>query len=438
MIISPPTTSTTIKPKFYQHFNLGKNNNHLLKPISNQLKPVDEVMIDGMKKMKDKSVNSVPGSTLNYENYPINPIELTNSDDKIKNQSADIPKIANQQSFKPLIKLTDIYLPLPMPPRNDFITPLAPPPIASPLTTPTQTPTTQSPISPSTYQWQTTKLNYHRYRNTVTTVKPTTMKPTTTTSTASPSAIEPPYYEYDYENEPKLINANTGNANTFTADQGNANFGNANTVNANSGNANFGSTNSGNVNRGNSNLGKTEYVNTESSTELPTFSYDNYNEDDLTSRHSSPMSTMAPVTATDLSSSSSSATRSSVSSSSPNYYYYDYEYDDNVIANQSSDSSRMSTTTMTTTTTRRSLPSTPRRAKVLSFLSAARKPRPTNRRLVIKERASQSLKPASRPSSVHPTPKPLRVASKCDPKKCKIPDCNCGSSDIPKGKIKLN
>ena len=414
----------------------------MLKPISNQLKPVDEVMIDGMKKMKDKSVNSVPGSTLNYENYPINPIELTNSDDKIKNQSADIPKIANQQSFKPLIKLTDIYLPLPMPPRNDFVTPLAPPPIASSLTVPTRTPTTQSPISPSTYQWQTTKLNYLRYRNTVTTIKPTTIKPTTS-STASPSAIEPPYYEYDYENEPKLINANTGNTNTVTADQGNANFGNANTVNTNSvntnsGNTNFGSANSRNVNLDNSNLRKTEYVNTESSTELPTFSYDNYNDDDLTSRHSSPMSTMAPVTATDLSSSSSSsATHSSVSSSSPNYYYYDYEYDDNMIANQSSDSSRMSTTTMTTTT-RRTLPSTPRRAKVLSFLSAARKPRPTNRRLIIKERTSQSLKPASRPLNVHPTPKPLRIASKCDPKKCKIPDCNCGSSNIPKGKIKLN
>lgn len=397
----------------------------MLKPISNQLKPVDEV-IDRMKKIKNKSVNSVPGSTLNYENYPINPIELANSDDKIKNQNADIPKTTNQQSFKPLIKLTDIYLPLPMPPRNDFITPLAPPPIASPLTTPTQAPTTQSPVSPSTYQWQTTKLNYHRYRNTVTTIKPTTIKPTTT-STASPSAIEPPYYEYDYENEPKLINANTGNINTVTADHGNANFGNANTVNTNSGNSN-----SGNVNLDHSNLRKTE-----SSTESPTFSYDNYNDDDLTSRHSSPMSTMAPVTATDLSPSSSSATHSSVSSSSPNYYYYDYEYDDNVIANQSTDSSRMSTTTMTTTT-RKTLPSTPRRAKVLSFLSAAKKPRPTNRRLIIKERTSQSLKPASRPLNVHPTPKPLRIASKCDPKKCKIPDCNCGSSEIPKGKIKLN
>jgi hypothetical protein len=68
-----------------------------------------------------------------------------------------------------------------------------------------------------------------------------------------------------------------------------------------------------------------------------------------------------------------------------------------------------------------------------SIYNTARKPRPTNRRLIIKEYAKEPPKPASRPKPIHPTPRALSTAQKCDSKKCKIPDCRCGSSDIPAG-----
>ena len=60
------------------------------------------------------------------------------------------------------------------------------------------------------------------------------------------------------------------------------------------------------------------------------------------------------------------------------------------------------------------------------------KPRPTNRRLVIKDSsANQIITLASRPKAMYPQPKALVTASKCDKRKCRLPDCRCGGSDIP-------
>ena len=63
-----------------------------------------------------------------------------------------------------------------------------------------------------------------------------------------------------------------------------------------------------------------------------------------------------------------------------------------------------------------------------------KKPRPTLKRLVIKDQTKEPPKFASRPKPIYPTPKPLSAAEKCDPRKCKLPDCRCGGSDVP-GKL---
>lgn len=63
--------------------------------------------------------------------------------------------------------------------------------------------------------------------------------------------------------------------------------------------------------------------------------------------------------------------------------------------------------------------------------SLGRKPRPTNKRLVIKDQTKEPPKPASRPKPIYPTPKPFSPAEKCDSRKCKLPDCRCGGTDVP-------
>ncbi|XP_015793287.1 uncharacterized protein LOC107369825 [Tetranychus urticae] len=62
-----------------------------------------------------------------------------------------------------------------------------------------------------------------------------------------------------------------------------------------------------------------------------------------------------------------------------------------------------------------------------------RKSRPTNKRLVVKQRTTIAPKPPSRPAPVYPTPTPYTTAVKCDPRKCLLPDCNCGGPAIPGG-----
>lgn len=49
----------------------------------------------------------------------------------------------------------------------------------------------------------------------------------------------------------------------------------------------------------------------------------------------------------------------------------------------------------------------------------------------MKETTRGPVKLAARPKPIHPTPRPLSTASKCDQKRCKLPDCRCGGSDIP-------
>ena len=89
-------------------------------------------------------------------------------------------------------------------------------------------------------------------------------------------------------------------------------------------------------------------------------------------------------------------------------------------------------TTVSTTTTTTSTPKKKTTISVVRQLSAKRS-RPTNKRLVVKYKTTVPPKPPSRPKPVHPTPVPFITAEKCDPKQCKLPDCNCGSSTIPGG-----
>lgn len=70
------------------------------------------------------------------------------------------------------------------------------------------------------------------------------------------------------------------------------------------------------------------------------------------------------------------------------------------------------------------------RSKPLVYLT--NKARPTKRRLIIKDpNANEVVKIASRPKPVHAQPKALVTATKCDKRKCRLPDCRCGGSDIP-------
>lgn len=69
-------------------------------------------------------------------------------------------------------------------------------------------------------------------------------------------------------------------------------------------------------------------------------------------------------------------------------------------------------------------------SKPLLYLS--NRPRPTNRRLVIKDSsANQPVTLASRPKAMYSQPKALVTASKCEKRKCRLPDCRCGSSEVP-------
>lgn len=45
--------------------------------------------------------------------------------------------------------------------------------------------------------------------------------------------------------------------------------------------------------------------------------------------------------------------------------------------------------------------------------------------------ATTPASPPYRPEPLFPTPTPLSSAQKCDPRKCKVPDCRCGGTDIP-------
>nr|XP_027199919.1 putative uncharacterized protein DDB_G0282133 [Dermatophagoides pteronyssinus] len=143
-----------------------------------------------------------------------------------------------------------------------------------------------------------------------------------------------------------------------------------------------------------------------------------------------------------------------------NYYDYDnydnvqdYNYDDeyyNNMLNEGKISTTTSTTTTTTTTTTLAPPSssisslssfhmnnsikrqnvTRQGKKPLIYLR--NKPRPTIRRLIIKDPGeNMKIISASRPQPLYPQPKALVTANKCDKRKCRLPDCRCGSSDIP-------
>ena len=90
------------------------------------------------------------------------------------------------------------------------------------------------------------------------------------------------------------------------------------------------------------------------------------------------------------------------------------------------------TTSTTTSTTPRPVAVSPT-VPAHRLQAAFKKSRPTNKRLVIKERITAPAKLPSRPKAVYPTPQPYSTASKCDPKMCRVPDCNCGSSSIPGG-----
>ena len=65
------------------------------------------------------------------------------------------------------------------------------------------------------------------------------------------------------------------------------------------------------------------------------------------------------------------------------------------------------------------------------YLSSNRA-RPTNRRLIIKDtNSNQAVTLASRPKPLYAQPKALISAGKCEKRKCRLPDCRCGGSDIP-------
>ncbi|XP_074599997.1 uncharacterized protein LOC141854276 [Brevipalpus obovatus] len=59
--------------------------------------------------------------------------------------------------------------------------------------------------------------------------------------------------------------------------------------------------------------------------------------------------------------------------------------------------------------------------------------RPTKKRLVVKPKVTPPPVPAGRPRNVYPTTEPFSNAVKCDPRQCRLPDCNCGSATIPGG-----
>ena len=62
----------------------------------------------------------------------------------------------------------------------------------------------------------------------------------------------------------------------------------------------------------------------------------------------------------------------------------------------------------------------------------SRKPRPNDKRNS-KLKSNQTSGPPSRPLNLYPTPVPLETATKCMPRNCLLPDCNCGSAQIPGG-----
>lgn len=94
-------------------------------------------------------------------------------------------------------------------------------------------------------------------------------------------------------------------------------------------------------------------------------------------------------------------------------------------------STTISSTTSISTTTPRPVVSPTVPSHRLSGLR--QKSRPTNKRLVIKQRTTAPPKLPSRPKPLYPTPQPLGPAGKCDSKICRLPDCNCGGSSIPGG-----
>ncbi|XP_077550966.1 chitin deacetylase-like 5 [Haemaphysalis longicornis] len=78
-----------------------------------------------------------------------------------------------------------------------------------------------------------------------------------------------------------------------------------------------------------------------------------------------------------------------------------------------------STTTTTTTTTPRPVPT--RRPPPKGFSRpATRPPVPTT-----------PAPPAARPRNLYATPTPLETAGRCEARKCRLPDCHCGGSEIP-------
>ena len=61
--------------------------------------------------------------------------------------------------------------------------------------------------------------------------------------------------------------------------------------------------------------------------------------------------------------------------------------------------------------------------------------RKSNKRLVVKAKNILESPPqlASRPAPINETPIPGSTAKKCDRNVCRLPDCNCGSPQIPGG-----
>ncbi|KAH9426742.1 chitin binding [Dermatophagoides pteronyssinus] len=141
-----------------------------------------------------------------------------------------------------------------------------------------------------------------------------------------------------------------------------------------------------------------------------------------------------------------------------NYYDYDnydnvqdYNYDDEYYNNMLNDGKISTTTSTTTTTTTTLAPPSSSISSLSSFhmnnsikrqnvtrqgkkplIYLRNKPRPTIRRLIIKDPGeNMKIISASRPQPLYPQPKALVTANKCDKRKCRLPDCRCGSSDIP-------
>lgn len=79
------------------------------------------------------------------------------------------------------------------------------------------------------------------------------------------------------------------------------------------------------------------------------------------------------------------------------------------------------TTTPTTTTTTTLRPPVTRRAPPKGFS------RPATRPPVPPTPAS----PPARPRNLYATPTPLETASRCEARKCRLPDCHCGGAEIP-------